>query len=56
MAEAMGKFKRGEMHSGSKSGRVVTKRDQAVAIALSESGQSKKNRGKRRSQSRGGRR
>jgi hypothetical protein len=56
MAEEMARFKRGEMHSGSKSGPVVTNRDQAIAIALSTSRQSKKDRGKRRSKDRGGRR
>ncbi len=38
----MSKFKAGDLHSGSKSGPVVKNRKQAVAIALSESGQSKK--------------
>lgn len=32
----MGKFKRGELHSGSKHGPVVKSRKQAVAIMLSE--------------------
>lgn len=32
----MREFKHGELHSGSSSGPVVTKRKQAVAIALSE--------------------
>lgn len=36
------KFKAGTMHSGSKTGPKVKSRDQAIAIALSESGQSKK--------------
>ena len=40
--KVMGEFKRGELHSGSKAGPEVTSRDQAVAIAMSESGQSKK--------------
>ncbi len=35
------KFKEGKLHSGSKSGPVVTKRKQAVAIALSEAGMAK---------------
>lgn len=39
----MSKFKSGDLHSGSKSGPVVKNRKQAVAIALSESGQSKGN-------------
>lgn len=34
--EVMGKYKRGELHSGSKKGPVVRDRDQAVAIMLSE--------------------
>lgn len=32
------KFKEGKLHSGSKSGPLVTARKQAVAIALSEAG------------------
>jgi hypothetical protein len=35
------KFKEGKLHSGSKSGPVVTSRKQALAIALSEAGLSK---------------
>jgi hypothetical protein len=38
----MHKFKKGALHSGSKSGPIVKSRKQAVAIAMSESGQSKK--------------
>ena len=38
------KFKAGTLHSGSKTGPVVTNRRQAVAIALSEAGLSKRNR------------
>lgn len=38
----MDKFKEGKLRSGSKKGPVVTNPKQAVAIALSESGQSKK--------------
>lgn len=37
----MHKFKHGDLHSGSKNGPVVTNRKQAIAISLSESGQSK---------------
>ena len=37
----MHKFKQGDLHSGSKTGPVVTNPKQAIAIALSESGQSK---------------
>ena len=40
--QVMHEFKGGELHSGSKSGPVVTDRDQAIAIAMSESGQSKR--------------
>ena len=35
------KFKAGKLHSGSKSGPVVTSRKQALAIALSEAGVAK---------------
>ena len=38
----MHKFKEGDLHSGSKKGPVVKNPKQAVAIAMSESGQSKK--------------
>lgn len=38
----MTEFKEGKLHSGSKKGPVVTSRDQGIAIAMSESGQSKK--------------
>lgn len=38
----MHKFKEGDLHSGSKQGPVVKDRKQAVAIAMNESGQSKK--------------
>ena len=34
--EVMGKFKRGKLHSGSKTGPVVHNRKQAIAIMLSE--------------------
>ena len=40
VGEEMRRFKKGEMHSG-KSGKVVTDRKQAQAIALSACGQSK---------------
>lgn len=42
MKEEMHKFKEGDLHSGSKKGPVVTNPKQAIAISLSESGQSKK--------------
>ena len=40
--QEMHKFKAGTLHSGSKKGPVVTKRSQALAIALKEAGVSKK--------------
>jgi len=40
--QEMHKFKRGELHSGSKKGPIVKSRKQAVAIALSEAGLSRK--------------
>lgn len=42
MKEEMDKFEEGKLHSGSKKGPVVTSKEQAIAIGLSESGQSKK--------------
>lgn len=42
IGKVMGEYKAGELHSGSKSGPVVTSRKQAVAIAMSEAGMSKK--------------
>ena len=38
------KFKAGTLHSGSKKGPIVTNRKQAIAIALSEAGMSKRSR------------
>ena len=46
MQTEMHKFKHGTLHSGSKHGPVVKSREQAIAIGLSESGQSRKKRGK----------
>jgi len=42
-------YKYGNLHSGSKKGPIVDRRDQAIAIALSEAGLSNKSKqGKRR--------
>jgi len=40
-AKVMREYGKGELHSGSKKGPVVTSRKQAIAIALSEAGLSK---------------
>lgn len=48
MKREMDKFKEGELHSGSKKGPVVTNPKQAIAISLSESGQSKKKKSKKK--------
>jgi hypothetical protein len=39
-AKVMREYGKGELHSGSKKGPVVTSRKQAIAIALSEAGMS----------------
>lgn len=44
--QEMEKFKKGELHSG-KNGKVVTDKKQAIAIALSEAGMSKKAKAKK---------
>ena len=41
VAKVMREYGKGELHSGSKKGPVVTSRKQAIAIALSEAGLSK---------------
>jgi hypothetical protein len=40
--KVMKEYKSGKLHSGSKKGPVVKSKKQAVAIALSEAGKSKK--------------
>lgn len=42
--QEMHKFKFGELHSGSSTGKVVTNPKQAIAIALNEAGLSRKRR------------
>lgn len=54
MHEVMHRFKKGEERSSS--GKKVTDRKQAIAIGLSESGQSRKKGRKKRRSSRGSRR
>ena len=42
VAKVLKEYKKGELHSGSKNGPVVTSKKQALAIALSEANQPKK--------------
>jgi hypothetical protein len=50
--QEMDKFAAGDLHSGSKSGPVVTNRKQAIAISLSEAGMSNSKRKSSRSRGR----
>jgi len=44
--KVMREFKKGKLHSGSKKGPVVTNREQAIAIALSEAKKSMRSKSK----------
>lgn len=52
VGKVMGEFKEGVLHSGGKSGPTVTDRKQAVAIAMSEAGMSRKKKAGRYSRGR----
>ena len=51
--EVMHKFKKGKLHSGSKSGKKVTNRKQAIAIMLSEKRKAEGGKKEYRSKSKG---
>jgi hypothetical protein len=42
IVKVMDEYKEGKLHSGSKKGPIVKKRDQAIAIALTEARKKKK--------------
>ena len=42
IGKVMGEFAAGKLHSGSKKGPSITSRKQAIAIAMSEAGKTKK--------------
>ena len=48
VAKVMREFKKGKLHSGSKKGPKVKSRKQAIAIALSEAGMSRRRNAKRK--------
>jgi len=45
--KVMKEYKEGKLHSGSKKGPIVKSKKQAIAIAMSESGMSKKSKKKK---------
>lgn len=51
--ETLHEFKEGSLHSGSKTGPVVKSRKQAIAIAMSQAGKSRKSSSKGHSMRRG---
>ena len=46
VGKVMHEFKAGTLHSGSKKGKKVTNKSQAIAIAMSEAGISRKKKGR----------
>ena len=48
IGKVMREFKKGKLHSGSKKGPKVKSRKQAIAIALSEAGMSRRRNAKRK--------